>query len=337
MNKPNVRYDTDFKVTSEQIARLERSLLSVGKSGRASPEVVEAIKAVQYKEVLRLRAELDTAMGFEEQACDLMVSLKGPSIQFGAAPAVAIVKVLSNLRAAMLSVTGYLTTGELPGRGRLPTTVTQPSEFQFAGTTGGSIRLKLNLPKPQTLFPAMETEYAEHSLQLILQTVEWTASLKGPEDLKERVRDERLIRLLLTQVQRVAPSPKGAIQRVEFSGRLADPDISYVLSRKSAARISYAFARTSGTRFWVEETGKLRAVDADTGVFHLRQRPNDQPSLRCNIPREIMAQAITFLAEDAWVVVTGSLYHGKTGSPSHLQVEEIYQTGNDQFSAYERA
>ncbi len=66
MNKPKIRDDTNFRVTIEQIARLERSLLSIGKSGRASPKVVEAIKVVQYKEILRLRAELDAAMGVAE-------------------------------------------------------------------------------------------------------------------------------------------------------------------------------------------------------------------------------------------------------------------------------
>ena len=60
------RTDTDFRVTLEQIARLERSLLSLRESNHASPEVIEAIAAVQYREIVPLRAELDAAMGFAE-------------------------------------------------------------------------------------------------------------------------------------------------------------------------------------------------------------------------------------------------------------------------------
>ena len=66
MNEPKTRNDTDFTVTLEQIARLERSLLSLRESNDASPEVVEAIATVQYREIVRLRAELDAAMGFTE-------------------------------------------------------------------------------------------------------------------------------------------------------------------------------------------------------------------------------------------------------------------------------
>ena len=66
MNEPKTRNDTDFTVTLEQIARLERSLLSLRESSDASPEVVEAIATVQYREIVRLRAELDAAMGFAE-------------------------------------------------------------------------------------------------------------------------------------------------------------------------------------------------------------------------------------------------------------------------------
>ena len=66
MKEPKTRSDTNFRVTTEQIARLERGLLSLRESNRASPKAVEAIAAVQYQEILRLRAELDVAMGFSE-------------------------------------------------------------------------------------------------------------------------------------------------------------------------------------------------------------------------------------------------------------------------------
>ena len=316
-------------VTTEQISRLERSLLSLRNSATGSPEALEAIAAVQYQEILRLRAELDTAMGFVEQPCDLMVSLRGPTIGLGVAPVSVISGFLTNMRAAMQTITAYLNTGVLSGRGRLPQSVTQPSDFQFAGATSGSIRLKLNLPEPRTLFPEYEREPTERGLRLMLHTVEWTASTRGVEQLMDSVRDERLTRLLLSQVQRVAPSPGGAVLRMEFSGRLADPARSYVLSHTSTARIRNAVRSTSERPISVTEEGRLRSVDVDSGVFSLRQRPDDQPDLRCIIARKIMTQAIEFLVEDAKVAITGELDYDKKGRPSSLRVEEIYEIGDD--------
>ena len=132
MNTPRVHEGTDFSVTSEQINRLERSLLSFRRSPLGSPEALEAIAAVQYQEILRLRAELDTAMGFEQQLCDLMVSLRGPTIGFGVAPASVIAGFLNNIRAAMQTVTAYLKTGETLGQ--------RPAASKRNATFGLSIR-----------------------------------------------------------------------------------------------------------------------------------------------------------------------------------------------------
>ena len=268
-------------------------------------------------------------MGFEHQLCDLMVSLSGPTIGLGMAPASIIAGFLNNIRAAMQTVTAYLKTGELWGRGRLPQNITQPSDFQFVGATSGSVRLKLNLPEPQTLFPEYERGTTERSLQLMLETVEWTSSTKGIDELMHKVEDERLARVLLSQVQRVSPSPSGAVLRMEFSGRLADPERRYVLSRSSTARIRNALRSVSYSPVNVTEEGKLRAVDIDSGAFSLRQRPDDQPELRCIIPPAIMSQALAFLMEHSTVAVTGVLDYDKRGRPASLHVEEILEVGDD--------
>ena len=67
--------------------KLEHGLLSLRHSSKASPEAVDAIAAVQYREIQRLRTELDAAMGFEEVPSDLEIALTGPGIGIGTAPA----------------------------------------------------------------------------------------------------------------------------------------------------------------------------------------------------------------------------------------------------------
>ena len=70
MTNPKPRQDTDFYVTIEQIGRLERALLSLRQSGDGSPDVLDTIARTQYQEILRLRSELDAAMGLGEGTYD---------------------------------------------------------------------------------------------------------------------------------------------------------------------------------------------------------------------------------------------------------------------------
>ena len=58
------RSDTDYRVTIDQIGRLERALLSVRESQIGYPDAVDIIARIQYQEIVRLRAELDAALGF---------------------------------------------------------------------------------------------------------------------------------------------------------------------------------------------------------------------------------------------------------------------------------
>ena len=58
------RSDTDYRVTIDQIGRLEGALLSVRESPVASLDAVDVIALIQYQEIARLRAELDEVLGF---------------------------------------------------------------------------------------------------------------------------------------------------------------------------------------------------------------------------------------------------------------------------------
>lgn len=68
MIEQNMRQDTDYRVTIEQIGRLERILLSTRQTAVGSPYVLDTIARIQYQEIARLRAELDAALGFAANA-----------------------------------------------------------------------------------------------------------------------------------------------------------------------------------------------------------------------------------------------------------------------------
>ena len=68
MIEQHAREDTDYKVTIEQIGRLERALLSMRQSAVGLPEVLDVVARIQYQQIARLRAELDAALGFDANA-----------------------------------------------------------------------------------------------------------------------------------------------------------------------------------------------------------------------------------------------------------------------------
>lgn len=63
-----MREDTDYRFTIEQIARLERILLTTRQSAVGSPYTLDVIARIQYQEIARMRAELDAALGFDANA-----------------------------------------------------------------------------------------------------------------------------------------------------------------------------------------------------------------------------------------------------------------------------
>ena len=323
----DVRQDTNFKVTVEQIGRLERGLMAMRESAVGSPEALNTIALIQYQEIARLRAELDAAMGFAEEPSDLIVSLQGPSIGLGVAPSSVIATTLSNVRAAVQTVSLYLTKGQWTSGGRFPDLISSLSDFRFMGAASGSVRIKLNLPEPQSLFPEFDQEPTVRSVHLMLEAVGWVSSDAHIYDFERRIEDPQLMRLLLTQVRRVTPPRNGLVQRMEFSGRLTDPENSYTLSHLSASRIRDALNEVSAKATRVTEEGKLRAVDIDSRVFHLRQRPDDRPDMRCEIQPDIIRRALDFLVGDATVIVEGVQQFDERGRASYLSVEDIYDVG----------
>ena len=327
MTIQGIRQDTNYKVTIDQIGRLERGLLAMREVAAGTPSALDTIARIQYQEIARLRSELDAAMGFAEETSDLVVALHGPNVGFGVVPSSVIATTLNNVRGAVQTVSAYLTTGRFLSKGRFPESVSRLADFQFVGAAGGSVRIKLNLPESQTLFPEYDLEPVEQSIQLLLETVGWISSNTAIDEFRLRTNDVRLIRLLLTQVRRVIPPRNGIVQRIEFSGRLTSPENSYVLSHTSGDRVSDALNEVSTRETRVTERGKLRSVDVDKGAFELRQRPDDRPNLPCDVSEGDLLRALDYLIRDVTVVLEGVQEFDTRGVPSRLKVEDIYEAG----------
>ena len=80
MTEKTWRQGFDCKFTIEQIGRLEQALLALRESSFVGlPEIIDVVARDNYREILRIRAGLDAALGFDvEESIDLLSNLPGP-------------------------------------------------------------------------------------------------------------------------------------------------------------------------------------------------------------------------------------------------------------------
>lgn len=327
MTAQKAEQKADRKVTIDQIGRLERALLALRESAAGSPDVLDTIARIQYREIVRLRSELDVALGVDAgEACDLMITLRGPNVGLGATPASVIASTMDNLRGAVQAVLGYLVTGRPQNKGRFPESISQAADLRLAGVSAGSVRIKLNLPDSATPM-RNHRETAERSVRLMLDAIAWASQPASHDarlgELEALIMDQRLSLLLLAQIQRIIPSRRGIVQQMEFSGRLANPMNEYVLSYSSAEKIKDALSKISAAEVRVSEQGKIKAVDFDKRTFELRERPFRQPNLRCVLSRETEPAALYRLSYAAPVIVEGLQKFDALGNPSTLVADAI--------------
>ena len=300
--------------------------MSLTETAEGHPEVIRAMATLQYNYILDLRAELDAAMGFSEEVPDLMVSFGGGAIGLGTAPLSVISSTLTKINTALRNVVGFVLNEEMPAMGRPTQVLTRAADFQFAGVKPGSIRVMLSVQDPRSLLREFDRGPLETAVGHISAVADWASSSEDFVKLRSALDDDSLTRVVLSQVQRIVPSARDEIEYVALSGRLVSSEHDIVLTRASGKRLVDAFGEmrlSGGTE--VVETGRLRQVDLDTDMFHLRDRPEDKPPLRCHIPREILAQALGFMVEDAVVSLHGIQKVDAHGQPATLQVTQIEQ------------
>ena len=315
---------SNVAVTVEQIARLERALLSLRELSDADPEVIDAIAANHYEHIMDLRAELDGALGFSEPGADLVLAFGGEGIVFGQAPSRIVLSTLDAFSSVVQKIASFVANGDLPGKGRPSTELVHMTDFQLVGVKPGSVQVMLNLPEPETLFPEFDSEPVRRAVDLVVQTASWTSSKSDLGTLAKLTDDDRLKRLLLSQLQRIAPSPKGALEYVGLAGNLVKADREVLLTRESKKQLDIAFSALQADRSaTVAEKGRLRQVDMDSEVFQLRDRPDELPSLSCRIPHELLALALGYLVEDVSVLVEGIQNFDRHGRPTTLDVTQI--------------
>jgi hypothetical protein len=152
----------------------------------------------------------------------------------------------------------------------------------LVGWAPGSVQVGLQLPELEAeLYPdASLARQAKQALELYLTVAGWAGSEDGVERLVKEVPNQETRRLVLNQVARLIPRPRGLLHAVELTGR-AVPRGRIELSRQTRKRVREAITRAIHEKL-VEVEGTLREIDLDSRIFALRD-PENSTEQRCEI------------------------------------------------------
>lgn len=272
MTPPNRRSDPHLDVTLEQLARMHRALAHLHDERARYGDAWFAVMAEgPLDEIARLEAELDRLSGrrdAERDRADLWMYVRGPGLRWPNAPTSVVTSFLDTLRKGVQVVAELLSTRDVSRR---PTRALKDScDFEVLGFASGSVGVGVALPDSPLLPLHDGPSPAEHALHLYLSVSAWAADPDGTEEeLQEWIKDQRLRRLLLAEVKRLLPRPRGRVESVALSGRAVPGGHEVVLDRSAHARIDAVMAAQPDVHLETYE-GDLREIDLDQRSFILR-------------------------------------------------------------------
>ncbi|MBY0527592.1 MAG: hypothetical protein K2R98_29615 [Gemmataceae bacterium] len=328
-----IQDDAQLERTKEALTHLERAMAALHRD-RASihPDRLALMAEPILEDLRRLRAEIDEYIGVfaaVQAEAPLWLRLRGPGIELHDAPTSVVTALIDLLRVGIQTVAEYIERGALSAR---PTALLRQScDLRIVAWAPGSIQVGLRLPDVlPALYPEMNLENpASKALGLYLRAAAWTGSDEELAGLERDVPDSEQRRLILNQVARLIPRPRGALEVVELSGR-ALPRGPARLRRESRIRVRSAIDRIIQEERMTEE-GVLREIDLDQRTFIVRQLEGDREA-RCAISTD--ADDLLAIAKDSLdyrVVVVGTRKKDPTRRNAFpLQVREIEVLGRDE-------
>jgi len=304
------RLELDF----EQLERLYRGLADLRENVLpADPRLFAVMAEGPLQHIRRIQEEIDEYAGARqarELEADFWVRMAGAEIEWPDAPSSVLASVLDKLRKGVQAVAVYV--GGRKGRaggGRPPERLKEACDFAVAGLAHGSLSIGLRLPEPRQIeLPFEDRQTAETALADYLAAAEWAAGDHLPRSAVFDD-DDDYRRLVFRELKRLAPTARGAVEQVEFSGRRLQGR-AITLTREAAPRIDEILTRTVEEQQETYE-GRLREIDLDRRTFILRDRGGGD-IVRCNFEEELQETVKDLL--DQPVRVTGFRHTGASRS-----------------------
>ncbi len=321
-----IRNDEELNQARAAIIHLESALEALKRDVLSINPARFALMAEPAVDQIReLRAQLEEYVGITSavsQEAEVWMRIAGPEIEIGDAPTSVVTQMLDILRRGVQTVAEFLQRGAVAAR---PTTsLKQACDLRIVGWMPGSVQVGLRLPEIPLEEPGglSASHQAREALGLYLDAASWVGSEAEPDELERTIPDREQRRLLLNQIARIVPRPRGAAETVELSGRLMRGPVQ--LKRASRQRVRTALLQTI-TEELVTVTGLLREIDLDGRSFIIRDPEVVGKERRCEISPE--ADDLLEIAKEALdhpVEVSGSQGTEPTRRKVYpLQVREI--------------
>lgn len=290
-------------------------------------------------EIRRLRGDIEEYVGVRSaitQQAEFWMRLEGPDMQLGDAPSSIVTTMLDILRVGIQTVAEFLQRGSVSAR---PTAeIKKACDLRILEWIPGSVQVGLRLPDstPALIADATLQGQVRNALRLYMKTAAWAGSDDDVQSLEDGIPGTEERRLLLNQVSRLIPRPRGALEAVELYGReVAQQRVR--LKRDTRHRIRRAITQTFEEQTITAE-GVLREIDLDQRTFIVRQ-PGGPGETRCSIDED--ADDLINIAKyalDHHVVVTGEQRRDLTrrqSSPLRVREIEILERPEDVGQAEE--
>jgi hypothetical protein len=281
-----IRNDAQLAQYREALGPLERSLALLQRDrAQLHPDRYALMAAPVLDDLLKLRQDIDDYLGVTaaiHASVPLWLKLEGPDLSLDDAPSSVVTSLIDILRIGVQTVAEYLVKGAVGAR---PTAkLKEACELRLAAWQPGSIQVGLQLPVlDPDLFEEMElSKMARDALRIYLIGAAWVGSEEEVHQLASVLPEAEQRRVVLNQIARLIPRPRGRLETVELSGRLVSGSVR--LCRKSRQRVREAIKETVHEEI-VRAEGILREIDLDERSFVLRDPDTDQET-RCSVRPE---------------------------------------------------
>ncbi len=259
-------------------------------------------------------ADLTGRVAVEQNEADVWLQVEGPEIAWPEAPTSVLTYFLDAMRKGVTAATEWIVTGQLSTR---PTKeVKSACDLRVVALQPGSVRVGVRLPdaepsEEQTTLDFHESvetrptpgSAAREALEKYLAVANWAGSGDPADALTHVVDTPELRRLLLTEVKRLVPRPRGNVQSVALYGRLMPSSDRVSLTRDVQQQIDSAIDQAEQDNIVERHAGDLREIDLDNLSFTLRNVGNGVFQVQCQFGHDLYDSALDAL--DRRVEVTG--------------------------------
>jgi hypothetical protein len=280
-----IQNDDQLNQTRAAIADLEAAVASLKRDVLpVNPARFALMAEPAVDQIRELRAQVEEYVGITSavsQEAEFWMRIAGPEIEIGDAPTSVVTAMLDILRLGVQSVAEFLQRGAVGAR---PTaSLKEACDLRIVGWMPGSVQVGLRLPEISSAEPGVPSpsERAREALALYLDAASWVGSETDPTELERTIPDPERRRLLLNQISRIVPRPRGAAETVELSGRRVTRGPIH-LQRSSRQRVRIALLQTIREEL-VTARGLLREIDLDGRSFIVRDPEEAGKQTHCEI------------------------------------------------------